>query len=38
MLSAARPTAFIVRPQNRNDIMAPMKMPISTVGFISVTW
>ena len=37
MLCAARPTAFIVSPQKRNDIIAPMKTPISTVGFISDT-
>ena len=35
---AARPTAFIVSPQNRKAIIAPMKMPIRTLGFIKLTW
>ena len=37
MLWAARPTAFIVSPQNRNAIMAPMNTPVSTMGFIRLT-
>ena len=36
-LAAARPTAFIVSPQKRNAIIAPINMPDSTIGFISVT-
>ena len=37
MWLAARPTAFIVRPQKRKAIMLPMNMPESTLGFMSVT-
>ena len=35
--AAARPTAFMVRPQNRNAIILPKNMPLSTLGFIRVT-
>ena len=34
---AARPTAFIVRAQNTNTLIAPTNMPTSTFGFMSVT-
>ena len=37
MREAARPTAFMVSPQNRKAIMLPMNMPEITFGFISVT-
>ena len=30
-------TAFMVRPQNRNAIILPKNMPLSTLGFIRVT-
>jgi hypothetical protein len=33
---AARPTAFIVSAEKRRTIMAPMKMPQRTAGFMSV--
>ena len=35
---AALPTAPIVRPQNRNAAMPPMKAPTSTLGFMRLTW
>ena len=28
----------MVSPQNMKDIMAPTKRPMSTFGFIRVTW
>ena len=33
---AARPTAFIVSPQNRKAIIEPMNMPARTIGFMIV--
>ena len=38
MAPAARPTAPIVSPQNRNAAIAPMNAPVSTFGLMSVTW
>ena len=38
MAEAARPTALMVKAQNTNPIMAPMKSPPKSIGFMRFSW